>query len=103
MTFAHCNDCDWSQDDFWDANHHPFKSLYEQHGLDLLNKPLDEKVTGYDDNFLSERGYPTWREFLVQGIDSMAFTVDNMKWRNADEYEKSDKKCPKCGGWTTVD
>jgi hypothetical protein len=88
--FVYCEKCDWSQDDFWDRRYNPIKFLQDDE--EYLFNPLDNfmifKYIGKGESF---------RKYLIKSLKSVITKIECQHWSTKEEYDKSDKKCPKCG------
>lgn len=104
MAYAHCHNCDWGQDDFWDENYNPVRFLL-QFEDELLNDDLEkEVVSAADREEIDGVNAPmTRRELIAEEIWSAAEKVMNMQYRTDDEFQAAGRICPQCGDKLDVD
>jgi len=103
MAYVHCRDCEFSQSDFQTENHTAMWDLEKTLGEMLKAGHLDDDLEGYDANFLEEFNIKTRRDFIIWEVGRVIKRLKSLHWATSEEYQNSDKKCPKCGGWTVVD
>ena len=102
--FVYCNKCNWYQDDFYDDSYNPPQYLKDWNkylfgeSKHQLDKPFTE-----DYQFIQENGNITTREVLAGEYEKFANNIRNMKWITYEEYDKSDKKCPRCNSILSID
>jgi len=102
--YLRCRNCDWSQDDFYDKDYNPAKSLLDWNGSLFGDdrKQLDEQFSN-DSEFIKENGKITTREVVAREYESFASKIRAMKWVTYEDYEKDKNsgvaKCPKCGSF----
>lgn len=105
MSYLHCHNCGWSQDDFWSENYSPFRgshfdSLINSFHEIALNGDLDELIKHqYDVIGLGLPETTTYREFFALEIDKKAHAIRNQVAPTDDDWQKIKKKfrCPGCG------
>lgn len=100
--YIRCDDCDWSQDDFYHDGYNPASYLagWNEYLYGDKRDELDKSFTD-DSEFLRENGNITTREVLARKYESFARKIRNMKWTTYDDF-KRDKDagiavCPRCG------
>jgi hypothetical protein len=94
MAYAHCHECDWTQDDFWDEGYNPIKSLQDWIP-DLLDfEKLDQPFTD-DPNFIRENGNLTRRQVIALELRKASKNILAMKLLTYKGAEGS--ACPNCG------
>ena len=105
MSYLHCHNCGFSQDDYWSKNGwNPIKAF--QNDLDdLIDKDLDE-VVGMDSAWLTKEvnGYKdyekiTRRELVLYHLWQIENRIKRMVYRTPQELKEKnpERKCPKCG------
>ena len=89
---VHCHNCEWSQDDFYDKDYNPTKSL------EFWNPSLfGSEVSDIDHILLPEKDL-TVREAIAQAYERRAYHIRNMKWFTLEQYHNDPNKvCPVCG------
>jgi len=97
MSYLHCHNCDFSQDDFWSKSYNPIRYLLQWEDY-LLGDRLDEQFTD-DALFLKERGPLTTREVVAQLLEKTAQTIRGMDYRTLEEFnaKNPERLCPVCG------
>jgi hypothetical protein len=98
MSYLHCHNCDFHQDDFWSKDGwNPIKYL-EDWKKDLFSPELDEPFTN-DAGFIRRNGNITLREVIARSIERSANLIRNMKYRTEKEFKEKnpDRICPQCG------
>lgn len=84
-----CEDCGWTQDQFWTEVYNPLKILYDQNVNILLRKKLSDIDTKTNKPYIHIITHA-----LAQTID----IISKMKWQTKEEWEQdTKKKCPVCG------
>lgn len=86
MAYLHCHDCGWGQDDFWNEDYNPIRSLFSWE-QDLLEFEKLDAV--FDDHFR------TWRNVIASEIEKAAACVRKMHFFTAESAR--DAACPNCG------
>ena len=97
--FVYCNACDWHQDDFYDQNYNPVKSLkdWDDYLYGDKHDRLDE-VFSDDPEFVSMNGRIYTRELIAREYQKYAKRIQNMRWMTYEDFKNDpDKKCPMCG------
>ena len=104
MSYLHCHNCKWEQDDFWDEEYNPITFLEKNLKGDLLSKNLDSLIT-CDSWAGSEReGWShytkliTNRDLIRDHLKSAINNIEKMVWRTVKEYQEnnSERLCPVC-------
>lgn len=97
MSYLHCHNCNFSQDDFWSENGwNPVKAL-ENWKKDLFSPKIDEFFTK-DSLFISQNGNITLREVIAREYERKARHIRNMVYRTEKEFrdENPNGICPAC-------
>lgn len=102
MSYLHCHNCHWSQDDFWDEWYNPITFLEHAYKKELLTKDLWEVLT--IDSFDNKRNKfigmkPITREkFITDAFEQMISKIQRMIYRTNDEFKamNPEGKCPNC-------
>ena len=89
MSYIRCDDCGWSQDDFWSEEYNPISWLKTNYVDELLHGDLGRSLKG-DLNM-------TLRELLIYELKDKANHIRDMVYRTKDEAIAAGWKCPKCG------
>jgi hypothetical protein len=89
MSYLHCHNCDWEQDDFYSIDgYNPAKSLADWNEI-LCGERLSERMNGDG---------KTFREAIAQDYEKFARRIRNMKWVTWEQWKAEPiKVCPKCG------
>ena len=101
MSYLHCHNCCFSQDDFWDNGYNPF-TCFQDDLKTLLTEDLDEMVK-MDSCWLKETGYPpegvSKRELVLHHLRQIKARIEGMVYRTTDELKEKnpDGVCPECG------
>jgi len=101
MAFLHCENCGWSQDDFYSEDgYNPAKYLSSWNNY-LCGKDshrLDELFSD-DYQWLKDEGYVSTREVLARQYEKYAKRIRNMKWVTWEQWQKDKDTavCPQCG------
>lgn len=97
MAYLHCNNCDFSQDDFWSESYNPMKSVLDWEN-NLLNQDIEEPFSS-DSWFNETYGNPSRREMLAREFEKQARRIRQMKYRTFEEYKQMNPEriCPNCG------
>ena len=103
MSYLHCHNCDFSQDDFWSPDGwNPIKNISSWKN-DFFREDFYED-RGMDSNWKEEIGYGrdeivTTQELLAYEFEKKASIIRNMKYRTLEEFKEKnpDGICPKCG------
>lgn len=101
MSYLHCHNCNWSQDDFWHETYNPVTFLEKNYKKDILTGDLDRVLEM--DNFRWDKYL--WhkkmlnRDFIADEMESMARKLRRMVYRTKQEYLElnPEQKCPNCG------
>ena len=102
MAYLHCHKCGWQQDDFWDEQYNPLRSLLNWEDS-LLKSRLDEYFTQTVDE---DGNRLLCREMLARKCERAARVIRNMAFRTEQEWKKPDGShygCPHCHSWLDVD
>ena len=91
MSFVRCEQCDWSQDDFWDEHYNPLKSLLDWQEA-LLTKDLDDPTCEID----GKRA--TVRNAIAHDCERAAASIREMRFRTKADAIAAGWRCPWCGG-----
>ena len=106
MSFLHCHNCDWSQDDFWDKD--GYNPLEAKRVEDLKDSLFKDKIR-FDSSFFKETGVPfsiddegpycTGQDYVAWELERRARSIRNMKVLTNDDWlnVRSNWKCPECG------
>jgi hypothetical protein len=98
MSYVHCHNCDWSQDDFYHEGYNPAKYLMSWNDF-LFGKRHDriDKQFSDDSNFVKENGPITAREVLARQYEEFAGRIRTMRWITHEDFiNDPNKVCPKC-------
>jgi hypothetical protein len=108
MSYLHCHNCNWSQDDFWEPS--PGYNPFRKDLINDLEKSLFEDKIEFDKGFIERYpNAPYWTKdgkFYISGTEYVAMTLErkakqirNMSIRTWNEWKqvKDTWKCPKCG------
>jgi hypothetical protein len=99
MSYLHCHNCGWSQDDFWTKSYNAIRFLLNWEE-ELLNDKFFQKFPG-DSQWKKEKGDITYQEAIAQELEKHARTIRHMKWRTREEFDKDRHieiaACPNCG------
>ena len=110
MSFVHCHNCPWSQDDFWEANgYSPFrKDILEYWVVIMKNGINGKKAVGMEEWWAKEAGLPytkgekgvdiDFREYLAWDLEGKAKNIRDMRlitWK--DFKDDPNPVCPNCG------
>jgi hypothetical protein len=105
MSFVHCHQCHWSQDDFWSEHYNPINYL-QNFEKDLLTKDIDAVCIHAADTescYGQKEGDVSYREMIARSLERAARHIRKMAWRNMEEYKAGGRRCPKCGGCLDID
>ena len=111
MSFLHCHNCNWSQDDFWDPKgYNPFRHDLIQYLTDSLFK---DRIVGDLCMFLEmgvdpadihehEEGRGYWVEsclFVARELEMKANSIRNMAVKTNEDWKRVRDNfcCPECG------
>lgn len=97
MSYLHCHNCGWSQDDFWsEEGWNPFESIISWK-KQLFQKDIDKAFTT-DHNFHMQNGNISLREVIARIFEKEAQNIRNMIYRNREEFKEKnpERKCPIC-------
>lgn len=90
MSYLHCHNCGWEQDDFWSEHYNPIKSLRDWE-KDLLD--FDKLDTELNDGL-------TYREVIARACENAARNIRRMFYL---EPRKGVCMCPFCGANLDID
>lgn len=101
MAYLHCENCGWSQDDFYEMNgYNPAKYLSSWNDY-LCGKNADkiDQIFSDDAQWLREEGPITNREVIARQYEKFAKRIREMKWVTWEQWERNRDTavCPKCG------
>jgi len=115
MAFIYCNDCGWSQDDFWSENYYPNTEVITRVLLPGILDTSKRKVEMYEDeaermglpyeeeeDHMSENGEPKeieidFRAYVGYELMRLAKKVMQQYWITAKDFENDiSKRCPVC-------
>jgi len=101
MSYLHCHNCNWGQDDFWDLKrYNPIKVLIEDFRENIKPRRIEFDYTFAEENFGTRKPINSWR-FLIFEIKRNIRKTINMKYWTYNSFmkakEKGKAKCPKCG------
>jgi hypothetical protein len=112
MAYAHCHNCDWSQDDFWHGSYTPLHGdHFESTRRDLLagiQQRPEDRYHIMDKWFAEEAGLPYedtpegarvhLRDVLAWELERRAQNIREMKWWTEEDYREdlANNRCPKC-------
>jgi len=99
MSYLHCHNCGWSQDDFWSKSYNPIRcSLDWEEGL--LGNNFSEPFPG-DIEWKRINGNLSYKEVIIKDLERQIRKIEKMKWRNMTEFYEDRSKglviCPNCG------
>jgi hypothetical protein len=112
MAFAHCHDCDFSQDDFWEVygnGWHPFRSDIVQDWIRHINDAIHGRKTISMDIWWAKDAGISYREvgghaeinvleYIAWELEHKAKNIRNMHWLTTKEFRDDPNRCcPKCG------
>jgi hypothetical protein len=106
MSYLHCHNCDWSQDDFWSERYSPFHGDHWDYDIRMfediaLTGKLDRKLIDdkWDMKGLELPDTTTYREFFALNMERKARVIRNMAAPTDADWQKikPEFKCPKCG------
>ena len=112
MSFVHCHDCFWQQDDFWDDSYSPFrKDIIEDFVRHMNDGIHGKRYIGFDIGIIKELGLPystivdsqmnkhyvEFRDYLAWELKRKAKNIRSMHWITYEDYKNDPlKRCPKC-------
>lgn len=93
MSFLHCHNCGWEQDDFWHGRDYPIQQDHIEWLRDLLLQ--DTTKIQIDGGPLQKMDT---REVVALELERMAKRIRNMYIKTHEEFKKVKDKfvCPKC-------
>lgn len=97
MSYLHCHNCNFSQDDYWEENGwNPIKAL-EIWKKELFYADIDKPFTD-DLSFIKTNGNITRRELIAREFERGARKIRHMKFRNPQELKikNPNRLCPIC-------
>ena len=109
MSFIRCDNCSWSQDDFWSVEGlNPFHEDTIKQFRNALKKGLNGEKIEIDINFAQEKNieyeevngkaYVDFKEIIVLDLERLKRIVLNMVWPTLEDFKKDPKQeCPQCG------
>lgn len=100
MSYLHCHDCDWEQDDFYYENGYNPAGYLKSWNNFLCGKDSDriDDQFSTDSNFVRENGPITTREGIAREYEKFAERIRNMKWITWEQWQaEPNKVCPGCG------
>jgi len=109
MSFLHCHNCSWEQDDFWSAEGwNPFCKSQIEDLRDTLRRGLKGEKIKLDAHFAKDlaiehevidgTAYVDFKEMLVWELDRMKRKILNMTWFTESDFRNDpDPVCPQCG------
>ena len=97
--YVRCNNCGWSQDDFWYWNWTWKFWKFRAFGYNPLQNFIDEIRVWIKPRFINiDHGKAFSWKILLKECFNILKNAKNMKWKTWNQYRKdSDKNCPKCG------
>lgn len=96
--FVRCTDCDWSQDDFWDADYNPVTAAAGElpRFLEMLARPPADRRTVWREG-RQVQVESAYRDELASRFSELATRVLGMRWWTWAEYQADpDRACPIC-------
>jgi len=109
MSFLHCHNCSWEQDDFWSINGwNPFHKSRIEALQNILRDGLNGKKTKLDLHFAEDIGieyeevdgaaYVDFKEMILWELDRIKRIVLNMTWFTEEDFRNDPNPiCPQCG------
>jgi hypothetical protein len=97
MSYLHCHNCSFSQDDFWrEGGWNPVYAV-KRREKDLFSDKIDESFTD-DAQFIKNNGDISLREVVARDFERKARLIREMKYRTLEEFKKNnpERKCPVC-------
>ena len=99
MSYLHCHNCEFSQDDFWHDGYNPVV-CFQRDLKELMTGDLD-RIVSMDSMWLKERGldFVTERDLIIYHLDQLKSRISKMKYRTMEEFKiiNPDRLCPICG------
>lgn len=110
MAYAHCHNCDWQQDDWWDEHYKPFDigQLMELQGLLMtaVKEPSQRILDNHDQAWLKERfgvrHEVDVREFVAMELSHIVRKIRSMHFWTKEEFI-TNRVCPNCGSTKHLD
>lgn len=103
MSYVHCDNCDWGQDDFYSKSYNPITRIMDN--LKWLWKP---RIVTLDKWICTDQGYPykenengqamifSWKIFLYECRKCIR-VYRAMRWKTRKAWiDDPDKLCPNC-------
>ena len=100
MSYLHCHECDWEQDDFYDENGYNPAGYLKSWNNFLCGKDSDriDDQFSTDSEFVRENGPITTREVIAREYEKFAKRIRNMKWITWEQWQSEPNNvCPGCG------
>ena len=93
--YIRCNECEWSQDDFWQkGGYNPLRYMmdWEDQLIDKFSVPFDGE--------LDTKGM-TYGQVIARDMVNGAKQILKQKWATIEDFKKAKENgtaiCPKCG------
>jgi len=101
--YVHCDNCKWSQDDFWtNEEYNPFDFLTKSYKYQLIESGNANKIFNIDEfdsfgNYIGQKPITT-REMIATHFEIFAKRIREQRWITYEEYksENPDGICPVC-------
>lgn len=99
--YIHCSNCNWEQDDFWSIKgYNPIKFMV----MEIV--PCLIKPRMIDFSFITGarmKREHSWKILLKAIWTDIIKEPFHQKWWTINQYNNSNKRCPKCGWGTVID
>jgi len=99
--YLYCKNCGWEQDDFWDKNYNPLKSLIDWQETLLDFDKLDRKKRYEVDR--DSVIYRTPREMVTLYCEEAIRKIKNQVFLTFDDVKNEEYKCPNCFNHLDID
>lgn len=100
MAFVYCENCRWSQDDFYSINGYNPASYLKSWMGSLCDNNIDEPFTD-DEDFIKRNGNISRREVIAREFEKFSKNIREMKWITSEQFYKDRENgkavCPICG------
>lgn len=91
MSYLHCHNCGWQQDDYWSKGYNPIRFL-QNFEEDILQPDIDA-VVHWD-----KTNSTTYRQVVLAALEKATEKVKNMVYATREQYRAKNVKrlCPVC-------
>ena len=99
MSYLHCHNCQWEQDNFWSKDYNPINCL------DWVIEMMLFYAEDLDVQSQVSMDRETVREYVIGQLQKSIKKIENMKYRTFEEFKElnPEHKCPKCGKILDID